>query len=321
MTRDTWRQQMPWITEHAVDGVITVAALGALGIDSSTAYRRCQPGGPWRWLLPGVVLLQSGTPSGRQRTWAALAYAGSGAQLTGACAAMVYGLRRAGGDDRVHVLLPHSRRCRSVGWALVERTTRLPEPVVVRGLPAAPVVRAVMDRARRLRDAEAVQALLAEAVQRRFCTPAQLTVELDAGSTRGTALVRHELEHICGGARSVAEVRAKRLAQRSGLPEPLWNVPLFDDCGQLIGTPDAWWPEVGLAWEIDSLDFHLDPADYDRTLRRDARYAAAGIAFLPTLPSRLVTEFVAVVAELTAAYAAAARRPLPGGVTIGARPA
>lgn len=321
MARETWRQQMPRVSEHAVDGVITIGALVALGIDSSTAYRRCQPGGPWRWLLPGVVLIQSGMPSGRQRARAALAYAGPGTQLTGARAASLHGLRRTGDDDGVHVLLPHARRCRSVGPVLVERTTRLPEPVMVRGLPLAPVVRAVLDRARRLREREAVQALVAEAVQRRFCTPAELADELDAGSKRGTALVRRELAGIRGGARSVPEVRAMRLVRSSGLPEPLWNVPLLDDCGRLIGIPDAWWSEVGLAWEIDSLAYHLGPADYDRTLRRDARYAAAGISFLPTLPSRLSSEPAAVVAELTAAYAAAARRSPPAGITIGQRPA
>lgn len=320
MARETWRQQTPWLSKHAVDGVVTVAALVDLGIDSSTVYHRCQPGGPWRWLLPGVVLIESGVPSGRQRARAALAYAGSDAQLTGACAAALHGLRRTG-DDRVHVLLPHPRRCRSVGPVLVERTTRLPDPVMVRGLPVAPVVRAVLDRARRLRDVEAVQALVAEAVQRRFCTPAELADELDAGSKRGTALVRRELQDIRGGARSVPEVHAMRVVRSSGLPEPRWNVPLFDDCGLLIGVPDAWWSEVGLAWEIDSLAYHLEPADYDRTLRRDARYAAAGISFLPTRPSRLRTERAAVRTELKAAYAAAARRPPPPGITIGERPA
>lgn len=119
----------------------------------------------------------------------------------------------------------------------------------------------------------------------------------------------------------MAEVRAKRLTRRSGLPEPLWNVPLLDGCGQLIGTPDAWWAEVGLAWEIDSYEYHLSPVDYDRTLRRDARYAAAGIAFLPTLPRRLVTEEAAVLDELEAAYAAAAQRPAPVGIRIGQRSA
>lgn len=321
MARETWRQQMAWVNKHAVDGVITVAALVALGIDSSTAYRRCQPGGPWRWLLPGVVLTEPRSPSGRQRARAALVYAGSDAQLTGACAVSLHGLRRGGDDDRVHVLLPHAQRCRSVGWVVVERTTRLPDPVTVRGLPLAPVVRAVLDRARRLRDVEAVQALVAEAVQRRFCTPAELVDELDAGSKRGTALVRRELEDIRRGARSVPEVHAMRLVRSSGLPEPHWNVPLLDECGQLIGIPDAWWSEVGLAWEIDSLAYHLDPASYDRTLRRDARYAAAGVSFLPTRPSRIFSERAAVIAELAAAYSAAARRPPPLGITIGERSA
>jgi len=319
MGREGWKQQSSWIRSHAVDAVISIAMLEGLGVGSSTAYRRCQSGGPWQWMLPGVVLLHSGTASAAQREHAALLYAGPVAQLTGAAAASRHGLQRVVPDGRVHVLVPGARRRCSAGFALVERTERLPEPVTVRGLACAPVERAVLDHARRLRNPEAVQALIAEAVQRRYCTPDSLVAELEAGSARGTALVRRELREIVGGARSVAEVRAKRLVRGSGLPPPLWNVRLVDRDDRYIGTPDAWWPEVGLAWEIDSVNYHLSPADHARTFRRDGRYAAHGVAVLPTLPSRLTGDPDAVIAELRDAYAAALRRLPPDGITV-ARP-
>lgn len=311
MDRVSCRQSEPRLRAQAVEGVIAVARLENLGVASSVAYRRCQPGGPWRRLLPGVVLLGSGPPTWRQKLIAALVYAVPGAQLTGGAAGELHGLRRAQAEGLVQLLVPHSTRRRSVGFVVVERTHRLPEPAVLQGLPCAPVVRAVLDRARRMGSVEAVQALLAEAVQRQLCTVHALLDELAAGTTRGSALVRRQLDELEGGARSVAEFRAKKLVRRSGLPEPQWNVRLFDAGGTLVGQPDAWWAEVGLAWEIDSLEFHLSPPDYARTLRRDARYAACGIAVLPTLPSRLVTEPRAVLAELRECYATAARRPAP----------
>ncbi|MGH3980768.1 MAG: hypothetical protein ACRDRZ_17515, partial [Pseudonocardiaceae bacterium] len=57
-----------------------------------------------------------------------------------------------------------------------------------------------------------------------------------------------------------------------------------------------------------------NPPDYARTLDRNARYTAHGIAFLQTIPSRLVRDSDAVIAELLAAYAAAAQRPAPAGI-------
>lgn len=311
MERRSWRQDATRLRGESSVGVISVEHLDKLGVSSPVTYRRCQPGGPWRLILPGVILLESANPSWRQRLQAALTYGGPGAQLSGAAAAGLHGLRRVAGDGQVHLLLPHGTRRQSTSFVLVERTHRLPQPVLVHDLACAPVVRAILDRARRLRTPEAVQALIAESVQRRFCAIPALVEELEEGSSRGTALVRRELVEVSGGARSVAEVRAKRLARRTSLPEPEWNVRLFDEWGQFVGCPDGWWSDVGLAWEIDSFEYHLSPEDYARTLQRDARYAAHGVSFLPTLPSRLHTAQRIVITELEAAYAAAARRPAP----------
>ncbi|MCR3747851.1 hypothetical protein LX88_001789 [Lentzea californiensis] len=75
--------------------------------------------------------------------------------------------------------------------------------------------------------------------------------------------------------------------------------------------PDTWCDEVGLAWEIDSNEFHYSKDAYARTLERNCRYAAAGISVVQTLPSRLRKKPDAVVAELRAAYTAAQARPRP----------
>ncbi len=93
---------------------------------------------------------------------------------------------------------------------------------------------------------------------------------------------------------------------------------MLDAAGRLIATPDAWWPDVGLAW-ISTLSTTTSPEDYRRTLGRNARYAAHGIPFLQTVPARLATEPGKVLDELRSAYTAAAGRTYPGTVarTIG----
>lgn len=305
MKRGSWGLDQERLRQESRHGAITVARLGDLGVPARTAYRRCAVNGPWQRPLPGVVLLDTARPSERQLVEAALLYAGQDAQLTGVTACRHHGLRRVPEGGNVHLLIPATRKAASTDYVTVERTVRLPAPVISDGLPLAPIVRAVLDACRRIKQPDAVSALITEAVQRKGVPPWALTRELERGSSRGSSLVREVLEKITRGARSVAEIDAMAVWQRSGLPDPLWNKDLFDRDGRFLARPDAWSPEVCLAWEIDSFEFHFSRADYRTTLERNARYAAAGIAVLQTLPSRLREEPDLVATELRAAYQAA----------------
>ena len=122
---------------------------------------------------------------------------------------------------------------------------------------------------------------------------------------------RRILRDVSAGARSAAERDAQRLWRRSGLPEPWWNAPVYDACGQLLGIADGWWDDVGLAWEINSFAWHLLPEDYAREQEKAARFAAAGISVVPTLPTRMRDEADAVIDELRRAYGHAAGRARP----------
>lgn len=291
-------------------GVLHVQELERLGVARSTAARRCR-GGPWRRLLPGIVLLHNGEPSPRQRVEAALLYTGEAAMLTGVEACRRHGLRGLDASPTVHALVPAGRQVSSSGFVVVERTHRLPPPVLHEGVPLAPAERAVLDAARRMRRLDPIRALIAESVQRGHCMPQDLCVELDAGSSRGAALPRLALREVSSGVRSVAEADARRLIRRSRLPEPMWNVPVHDTRGQRIARPDGWFDEVTLAWEIDSYAYHLAPAEYAQTMRRDTTMAAHGIVVIRTLPTRLRSDPRGVLAELTAAYGHARKRPRP----------
>ncbi|MGK3203014.1 hypothetical protein [Amycolatopsis sp. MEPSY49] len=300
--------------------MITVARLETLGVPQVTSYRRCLPGGPWQRLLPGVVLLRTGEPTRRQLVEGALVYSGDQAVITGLESCRRQGLKRdAHAGEPIHLLLPSHLKTTSSGYVLVERTRRMPVPVRSDGLPLAPAVRAVLDECRRLRERPPIRALLAEVVQQLRLDPGELSAELELGSRRGTALPRAVLKEIENGARSAAEAEAMGVWRRSGLPEPVWNFGIHDEHGRYIATPDAWFDDVALAWEIDSCEFHFGRPGYATTLARNNRYAAAGIALVQTLPSRLRTQPAAVVEDLVSAYRSAAARPRPPVLLAGRR--
>jgi hypothetical protein len=292
-------------------GAIKVATLVELGVPARTAYRRCTPGGPWQRPRPGVVLLCATTSTKRQLVEAALLYAGPASVVTGLESCRRHGLRNLPDEYGVHVLVPEDRRLHGSDYLVVERTKRLPEPVVRDDVPLAPLARAVLDACRRFTSHDPARALIAEAVQRGRVNPHWLRHELETGSQRGTAIPREVLRDVTNGARSVAEIDAMRVWERTGLPSPVWNVPLRDADGEYIATPDAWFAEVRLAWEIDSYEFHFQRKDYANTLTRNARYAAAGILVVQTLPTRLRDAPESVAAELVAAHKAAAPRSMP----------
>jgi hypothetical protein len=300
------------LRDAAADGVITARALVALGVPESTVYHRCRDGGPWQRLAPGVVLMTTGHPTPGQLVTAALLHGGAEAVVTGLEACRRHGVRRGPSPEPpVHVLVPHGRQVRSAAYIQVERSRRMPQAIVRGGVPLAPVPRAVVDAARRLRSARDITELLADPVQRGFCTVMQLGVELAECGRRGSAVPRRVIREVSAGVRSAAEADAKRLWRRSGLPEPWWNAPVHDLGGRFLGIADAWFDEVALAWEINSLEWHLNPVDYEREQEKTARFIAAGVPVLPTQPSRLRSGGRVVLEELNSAYGHAASRPRP----------
>src|ERR1700746_1140689 len=62
----------------AQHGVISRAQAAACGMTPGTLRHRVRPGGPWRALLPGVYLANTGVPGRDQFDMAALLHAGRG---------------------------------------------------------------------------------------------------------------------------------------------------------------------------------------------------------------------------------------------------
>lgn len=291
------------------DAVATRADLLKLGLGHGTPARRCRYGMPWRRLLPGVYLLTGGEPTRRQLVRAALLRTGPLTVVTGLEAARRHGVRRIPDDPYVHILVPEGLRVSSRDFLLVERTKRAWEQVSIDGLPVVLPARAMIDHARRECRRDVVRAMIADAVQRAVCTVSELNAELKQLNLRGSALPRQVMEEVADGVRSAAEGWARSLIKRSRVPTPTWNVILRTDSGKQLGVVDAWWEEVGLAWEIDSKEFHLDPHGYERTLARHSAMTAAGVLVVHTVPSRLLRDPRGVVHDLLGAYGFASRRP------------
>jgi hypothetical protein len=291
------------------DGVVRSSELRAGGLSGSAIIVRCRPGGPWQRLLPGVLLLSTDEPSRRQRLRAALAYAGEGATITGVDAATLdHDLGVDAGED-VHVLVPAARRAVTNSYVVVERTTRMPSVIERDGLRYAPVPRAVLDAARRERDAVRLRALLSGPVHCGVCSVAELRAELDAGNQHGSAAPRAALRAVSDGVFSLVEALARRVARGAPLPMPRWNVPIRDVTGALLGVVDAWWDEVALAWEVGSQHFRLGPAA--QCSDSDGALTASGVIVLRTPPEQLRDDPDGVRQDLVEAFHRAADRVRP----------
>ena len=90
---------------------------------------------------------------------------------------------------------------------------------------------------------------------------------------------------------------------------PLFNPSLYDAAGTFIARPDAWWPGLGIAVEVDSREWHMSPEDHARTLARGRRMARYQIVVLRFTPRQIRTQRTAVISDIKAALEGARDRP------------
>jgi hypothetical protein len=240
-------------------GVVSRGQLLAIGMTDTITQYRVRRGGPWQVLLPGVYLGASGTPRLLQKEMAALLYAGPGSLITGPVALLHHSIRSEPNLDVIDVLVPAERRRVDAGFARLHRTTRMPTRTSSSGpVRLAQVPRAVADTARQLTTLRDVRAVVAEAVQLDRCTISQLAEELRNGPVKGSAMFRSVLAEVADGIRSTAEGDLREEIRTARLPMPLFNASL--DLGDtFLAKPDAWWPDAGVAAEVDSREWHLSP--------------------------------------------------------------
>ncbi|WP_424213630.1 hypothetical protein ACN20G_16965 [Streptomyces sp. BI20] len=325
--------------------VLSRTQLLAAGVTPEALARRCRPGGPWQRLLPRVHLLQTGPPDRAQRALAAVLYAappadpaplsGADAVLSGGAALALHGIAGAPAEP-VTVLVRSGRRPAACRWARPRATGRRPAPWRVAGVPSARPVRAVADLAADLvraasggsggpggsggsaggggpggsgGGAERLRAVCAAVVQAGWCGPAELRAELAAARVLSHPWVRPVVEELSAGVRSPAEGRARELvASATDLPTPVWNAPLCTPDGAFLAVPDAYWPDEGVALEVDSAEYHFARDAWQATVRRRLRMQAHGVLVVGVTPALVRDRPAEVLAALRAALAPAPRR-------------
>jgi hypothetical protein len=259
-------------------------------------------------LLPTVYIAATGVPSLAQQQMAAQLYGGPRSVITGSAAALSHRIR-APHSEFVDVLVPLTRQRKDARFARLHRTSRMPERVCKFGpIRYALAPRAVADTVLDLTSLRDVQAVIADAVQRRRCEVPELAAELNAGPSAGSALFRQALSDVADGIRSAAEGDLKELLARSGLPMPLFNATVLAG-DTFVARPDAWWPEFGVAVEVDSHEWHMSPEDHARTLARQRRMAKYGIVVLPFTPKQIRKQPADVLAEIRDALSSARAHP------------
>ncbi|OLR95416.1 hypothetical protein BJP25_06615 [Actinokineospora bangkokensis] len=204
----------------------------------------------------------------------------------------------------IHLLVPPSGRGRTDGSVSVERTDRLPDALWCNGFPTAPVPRAVVDACRRtLVEREVREVVSSAPVQ-------EVRAELAFVGGRGTSVLRRVLSEVDRGVRSLSERVVTGVVEDAGLPPPRWSVRLSTVADVHLGVVDAWWDEVGLAWDVD-LRQPWSPRGEAAMAARGARLRAVGVVPVCTSAQRLAGDRAGVVAELREGYRVAASLPRP----------
>ncbi|WP_410594643.1 hypothetical protein [Amycolatopsis sp. lyj-23] len=272
------------------------------GVSDRRTRRLCGPGGPWRRLHPGVVLLRNTAPTRQELLHAALVRYGPGVVITGADALQAHGVKyRVEGDIRL--LVPSQCRVVAAEGVRLARTARLPEPLEVDGLPFAPPARAALDLARTEPELARVRQLLTLPLYWGLCDRQELLAELESGPQRGTAAVRKVLRELEEGPIQ-AHGLAARVLDLAHLPPPTWDQTICDRRGRKLGEADAWWDEPGLAWR-----YRCTPGTGGGFSHLSL--AATGIVLVRCTVRQLRQVPREVARELARAFAEASRTPRP----------
>ncbi|MFJ2189532.1 hypothetical protein ACIOJE_16535 [Kitasatospora sp. NPDC087861] len=300
--------------------VVTASQLRARGVPARVITEHCRRGGPWRRLLPRVYLLQSDGPTPEQRLWAALLYAAQngreegreGAVITGAAALALYGFAavpRLPAVTGVDVLVPRQRRLKDAGEVRIRRTGRELVARSVHGLACAPVARAVADALCEWTEEGAgvpmpVREVLREAVSRpdSRCTVRELAAELTESGLTGEPRVRAALDELLAGERDFVLDRVGELVDECLLPVPLAGPELRMRGGTFIAVPDLYWPERGVALEVDSDLRCVSEGEAAWVRGGQHRMEYLGIRVVYVSGARLAADRDAVGAELREAF-------------------
>jgi hypothetical protein len=233
--------------------------------------------GKWRSIHRGVYATFTGPISRQAQLWAAVLYAGRGAQLSHETAAELKGLtdRR---SSLIHVTIPSVRRVRPPKGVKIhisahtDAGARFPRGVI----PHTLVEDTIIDLVNEAGSLDDVIGWVTVGFGKRLTGEGPLRATL---STRHKLRWRDRLDEIvaaaAGGAHSVLEFRYDRDVERAhGLPEASRQVPFTKPDGSR-GFRDRYYAQYGLVVELDGKQAHPEH-QRARDRRRDNDAAARG---------------------------------------------
>ncbi|MDT4938840.1 MAG: hypothetical protein QOG80_2511 [Pseudonocardiales bacterium] len=239
--------------------------------------------GHWRRILPRTYLTAD-TFTWTDRVAASLVFAGPRSLLSGAAALADQGLRCVGRESTVLVLVPAQVRMRSVAWVRVRATHRMPHAALLPGPRRAPLARAVADLALERACLDDVRTLVAQAVRRNLCTVDELAAELEEGPRNRSAHLRVAITEVADGAWSAPEARAARALRAVHVPPFEQNARIDLPSGGCYHA-DFLWRDLRAVLEIDSVEHHLDPREWRRTMDRHLVLETLGYSVIHRTPS------------------------------------
>jgi hypothetical protein len=104
-------------------------------------------------------------------------------------------------------------------------------------------------------------------------------VELLAEGHRGRRGIRAALEALAlvdPGAESPQETRVRLLLIRAGFPRPETQIPVYDECGQLVAVIDMGWRDLKVGVDYEGKHHRMTRRQFDKDIRRFANITELG---------------------------------------------
>ncbi|MFE6865400.1 hypothetical protein ACFVFS_02465 [Kitasatospora sp. NPDC057692] len=257
-----------------------------------------------------------------------------GAVITGAAALALYGFAavpRLPAVTGVDVLVPRQRRLKDAGEVRIRRTERELVARSVHGLACAPVARAVADALREWTSGDRngerggawgggpagertgggtaarpvpVREVLCEAVRRPElrCSVRELAAELAESGLVADPRVRAVLDGLLAAERDRVLERVGELVDEWLLPVPMAGPELRMRGGTYVAVPDLYWPQAGVAVEVDSELRCVSEGEAAWARGGQHRMEYLGVRVVYVSGARLAEDPDAVGAELREAF-------------------
>jgi very-short-patch-repair endonuclease len=280
-------------------GVLSRAQLLAAGLTPRAIQGRLESG-RLRSLHRGVYLAGPLAPAWARELSAVLA-CGESARASHRTAASLWEFSpRLDATRPVEVKVPGHRVIRRPGIRVVRATGLEMRPhSTVRGVPTTDATETLLDLAAVLGSTD-LERMVASAERSRLITLHDLGAAVDRYSgRRGAATLRSILALERGPAftRSELEDRFRDAVRRFQLPAPRFNTRVH---GYEV---DCFWPEAGLAIELDGASFHRSWKRQQSDRRRDSDLAARGIHVIRLTWDQLTNEIQPTMARVAQALA------------------